>query len=70
MSIEALKTTGEPGAIEIKLQSASDDIWDKKYRLKDKEGNPVDETIDATYRRVARALADVEEEGKRELWHE
>jgi ribonucleoside-diphosphate reductase alpha chain len=70
MSIEALKTTDEPGAIEIKLQSASDDIWDKKYRLKDKEGNPVDETIDATYRRVARALADVEEEGKRELWHE
>lgn len=70
MSIEALKTTDEPGAIEIKLQSASYDIWDKKYRLKDKEGNPVDETIDATYRRVARALADVEEEGKRELWHE
>ncbi|MEH6616539.1 MAG: adenosylcobalamin-dependent ribonucleoside-diphosphate reductase [Porticoccus sp.] len=70
MSIEALKTTDEPGPIEIKLQSASDDIWDKKYRLKDKEGNPVDETIDATYRRVARALADVEEEGKRELWHQ
>jgi ribonucleoside-diphosphate reductase alpha chain len=70
MSIEALKTTDGPGAIEIKLQSASDDIWDKKYRLKDKEGNPVDKTIDATYRRVARALADVEEEGKRELWHE
>jgi ribonucleoside-diphosphate reductase alpha chain len=70
MSIEALKTTDEPGAIEIKLQSASDDIWDKKYRLKDKEGNPVDETIDATYRRVARALADVEEKGKQELWHE
>ncbi|MBQ0711940.1 MAG: adenosylcobalamin-dependent ribonucleoside-diphosphate reductase [Porticoccus sp.] len=70
MSIEALKTMDGPGAIEIKLQSASDDIWDKKYRLKDKEGNPVDETIDATYRRVARALADVEEEGKRGLWHE
>ena len=70
MSIEALKTTGEPGAIEIKLQSASADIWDKKYRLKDKAGNPVDETIDATYRRVARALADVEEKGKQDLWHE
>ncbi len=70
MSIEALKTTGEPGAIEIKLQSASADIWDKKYRLKDKAGNPVDETIDATYRRVARALADVEEKGKQDMWHE
>ncbi|MFT7299867.1 MAG: ribonucleoside-diphosphate reductase alpha chain [Porticoccus sp.] len=70
MSIEALKTTGEPGAIEIKLQPASADIWDKKYRLKDKAGNPVDETIDATYRRVARALANVEEKGKQDLWHE
>lgn len=70
MSIEALKTTDEPAAIEIKLQAASEDIWDKKYRLKDKNGNPVDETIDATYRRVARALADVEDEGKRGLWYE
>jgi len=70
MSIEALKTTDEPAAIEIKLQAASEDIWDKKYRLKDKNGNPVDETIDATYRRVARALADVEDEGKQGLWYE
>lgn len=70
MSIEALKTTDEPSAIEIKLQSASEDIWDKKYRLKDKSGQPVDETIDATYRRVARALADVEDPGKQDLWYE
>ena len=33
------------------------DIWDKKYRLKTKDGNNIDET----YQRVARALADVEE---------
>lgn len=70
MSIEALKTTDEPAAIEIKLQAASEDIWDKKYRLKDKSGKPVDETIDATYRRVARALANVEEKGKQEVWYE
>ncbi|WP_438952108.1 adenosylcobalamin-dependent ribonucleoside-diphosphate reductase [Porticoccus sp.] len=70
MSIEALKTADEPHAIEIRLQTASQDIWDKKYRLKDRSGNPVDETIDATYSRVARALADVEEPGKQSLWYE
>jgi ribonucleoside-diphosphate reductase alpha chain len=45
---------------EIPLQSASLDIWDAKYRLKTKDGQPVDKTIDDTYKRVARALADVE----------
>jgi ribonucleoside-diphosphate reductase alpha chain len=70
MSIEALKTTDELAAIEIKLQAASEDIWDKKYRLKDKSGEPVDETIDATYRRVARALSEVEEKGKQDVWYE
>jgi len=44
----------------IPLQPASYDIWDKKYRLKAKSGEPVDATIDETYQRVARALADVE----------
>ena len=33
MSIEALKTTDEPAAIEIKLQDASADIWDKKISM-------------------------------------
>jgi len=53
---------------DIPLQPASLDIWDKKYRLKDKSGNPVDADIEATYRRVAKALAEVEEPGKREFW--
>jgi ribonucleoside-diphosphate reductase alpha chain len=44
---------------EIPLQAASLDIWDKKYRLKDKAGNAVDADIDATYARVAKALTDV-----------
>ncbi|GGY13550.1 ribonucleoside-diphosphate reductase [Rhodanobacter panaciterrae] len=46
--------------MEIPLQPASYDIWDKKYRLKAKSGEPVDATIDGTYQRVARALSDVE----------
>ncbi len=54
----------------IEFQEASVDIWDKKYRLKDKSGNAVDADIDATYQRVARALADVEDPDIREHWFE
>jgi ribonucleoside-diphosphate reductase alpha chain len=44
----------------IPLQPASYDIWDKKYRLKAKTGEPMDGSVDETYKRVARALSDVE----------
>ncbi|RMG90779.1 MAG: ribonucleoside-diphosphate reductase [Zetaproteobacteria bacterium] len=54
---------------EIPFQEASLDIWDKKYRLKDKFGHPVDQTIEDTYKRVARALANVESEDKRDYWY-
>ncbi len=54
---------------EIPLQAASHDIWDKKYRLKDKNGGILDADLIDTYRRIARALADVEQtEDKREQW--
>ena len=49
-----------PTLEEIELQPASLDIWDKKYRLKTMKGDPVDADIQATYDRVARALAEVE----------
>jgi len=56
---------------EVPMQSVSLDIWDKKYRLKTKQGECLDGTIDDTYQRVARALADAEDtEEKRALWHE
>jgi ribonucleoside-diphosphate reductase alpha chain len=54
----------------IPYQEASFDIWDKKYRLTAKDGSPVDKTMDDTYKRVARALADVEAEHCREQWYE
>ena len=55
----------------IPFQPASMDIWDKKYRLKTKDGEVIDETIDDTYRRVARALAEVETTPElRERWYE
>jgi len=55
---------------EIPLQDASVDIWSKKYRLTDKHGIPVDHEIDDTFKRVARALADVEKPEVRETWYE
>lgn len=55
---------------EIPMQPVSLDIWDKKYRLKTKSGEYVDNDIDDSYARVARALADVEVEEKRAEWHE
>ena len=54
----------------IPFQEASLDIWDKKYRLSAKDGTPVDKTMDDTYKRVARALADVEPEAVRDQWYE
>ena len=51
---------------DIPMQDASLDIWNSKYQLKTKTGEPVDRTIDDTYKRVARALADVEAKGKRD----
>jgi len=54
----------------IGFQETSLDIWDKKYRLKTKSGDIIDETMDDTYRRVATALAEVESEAERERWND
>jgi ribonucleoside-diphosphate reductase alpha chain len=57
--------------VEIPIQPVSLDIWDKKYRLKAKNGDHVDQDIDDSYDRVARALADVETtDEKRQEWHQ
>jgi ribonucleoside-diphosphate reductase alpha chain len=57
--------------IEIELQPASYDIWDKKYRLKSKKGEAVDQSIDDSFKRVARALADAEATPeKKQKWFE
>ena len=70
MSTVRIEALGR-GAAEIPLQPASYDIWDKKYRLKTKQGEPVDTSIDHTYQRVARALADAEATPeKQKYWYE
>ena len=57
-------------ASEIPFQDASLDIWDKKYRLKSKEGAVIDGSMEETYQRVAHALAEVElTPDKREHWY-
>jgi len=59
-------------APEIPLQPASLDIWDKKYCLKSKDGTYIDKSIDETYQRVARALAEVENtpEQREQCYHD
>lgn len=54
---------------EIPFQDASMDIWDTKYRLKTKDGEAIDGTIDETYQRVARAIASVEKNKTKQEQH-
>ncbi|QQP94150.1 adenosylcobalamin-dependent ribonucleoside-diphosphate reductase [Lysobacter enzymogenes] len=72
MSTVRLEAVKHPAAEQdIALQPASQDIWDKKYRLKTKSGEAVDADIDGTYQRVARALADAEPNSdKQQYWYE
>ncbi|MFV2055896.1 MAG: adenosylcobalamin-dependent ribonucleoside-diphosphate reductase [Thiohalomonadales bacterium] len=74
MKVASLKSV-QVAVDEIPYQDASRDIWDIKYRLKQKDGTVVDETIDQTYQRIAEALAEVEVNdelkktwGERFLW--
>ncbi len=46
----------------------STQIWDMKYRLKAADGTPVDKSVDDTWRRIARALAEPEAPEARALW--
>ncbi|MCP5418315.1 MAG: adenosylcobalamin-dependent ribonucleoside-diphosphate reductase [Chromatiaceae bacterium] len=58
-------------AAEVPFQEASLDIWDSKYRLRAKNGVPLDQDIDATYHRVAKTLAETEATPElREQWSE
>ncbi|MFD2179613.1 adenosylcobalamin-dependent ribonucleoside-diphosphate reductase [Veronia pacifica] len=56
--------------LEIPYQETSMEIWDSKYRLKTKHGVAVDSTLDDTFKRVARALADLEQKNAQEKWYQ
>ncbi|TCP39884.1 adenosylcobalamin-dependent ribonucleoside-diphosphate reductase [Rhodovulum marinum] len=46
----------------------AEQIWDMKYRLKKADGAPVDLTVEDTWRRIARALAEAEQD--KAAWEE
>ncbi|KAF0174291.1 MAG: ribonucleoside-diphosphate reductase alpha chain [Rhodobacteraceae bacterium] len=46
----------------------AEQIWDMKYRLKAADGTPIDGSVEDTWRRIARALAEVEKEPA--LWED
>lgn len=53
---------------QLPLQQTSNEIWDKKYHLKDSLSKPVDKDIDGMYWRVAKAVAAVEKPKLRAYW--
>lgn len=42
--------------------SIAEQIWDMKYRFKEADGTPIDGSVEDTWRRIARALAEVEKD--------
>ena len=50
------------------LDPIAHEIWDMKYRFKSADGSPIDQTVDDTWTRVAKALAQPEASHKRGRW--
>ena len=46
----------------------AEQIWDMKYRFKGADGTPKDVTVEDTWRRIARDLAQVE--SKADVWED
>lgn len=53
----------------IPYQPTSVEIWDSKYRLKSKHGDALDITMDDTFKRVAKALSDLEAPSVQQHWY-
>ncbi len=68
MNKASLKTDNKTNG--VALQPVSRDVWNTKYRLCSKDGRAIDETLDDTFKRVARTVADLEREEIRETWYE
>ena len=47
----------------------AEEMWDMKYRLKEQDGTPIDETVEDTWLRIAKALAEAEPKDK-SFWEE
>ena len=57
-------------ADELFLNVLSEEIWDRKYRLKEHDGQVIDATLEATFLRVARASANAEKKRSRKKWQD
>ena len=55
-------------ATEPALDPIAAEIWDMKYRFKEADGRPVDASIEATWTRVAEAVAMAEKPAERAKW--
>ena len=55
---------------EAQKNTLPEQIWDMKYRLKSADGDPVDATIEDTWTRIARSVAEAEPEETRDAWTE
>ncbi len=56
--------------VDIPLQPAAEDIWQRKYQLRNKHGEVIDSCVEGTFTRVARALSDIEDTPeKQQYWY-
>ena len=54
----------------VEFQPAALDIWQQKYQLKAKDGTPIDQSMDGSFQRVAKALAEIEKPDSQKHWYE
>ncbi len=52
------------------IAAISERIWDMKYRHRQSGGAPVDNSVEDSWRRVAKALAEMESRESREAWRQ
>lgn len=53
---------------EVFRNPIAEEIWDMKYRLKNFDGSPIDQTVQDTWGRVASSLASAEKERSQQYW--
>ncbi|WP_300513922.1 adenosylcobalamin-dependent ribonucleoside-diphosphate reductase [Aliiroseovarius sp.] len=46
----------------------AESIWDMKYRFKQSDGDPIDQTVEDSWRRIARSLAEAEPEREQQFY--
>lgn len=68
-AINASTDNQSPDVLNFSLQDTSMELWDRKYRLKNKQGEAIDVTVDDTYKRLACALSELENQSIRDYWY-